>query len=264
MKINIFGVDVILTDIHETTRFIKSYQYNKPGYICLPNVYVIVKASRDASYAKVLNSSTATLPDGKPIELYSKFKGFRNISTVSGYLLFNNLIETALTHYFYGANEETLGIIQKKIESKFPRANVLGYKAPPFVKINEIENNQTIRNDIDEINKLQPDIIWIGISSPKQDILMNKYYNKLNKGLMIGVGAVFNYIAETYKISPEWMKRLSIRWIHRLIQEPRLWKRYLFGNIYFIFLIIKELLIKLFRFILKPFMQSFKNLFLKE
>ncbi|NJK85295.1 MAG: WecB/TagA/CpsF family glycosyltransferase [Bacteroidales bacterium] len=95
---------------------------------------------------------------------------------------------------------------------------------------------------------MNPDIVWIGISSPKQDCMMYHYHTFLQKGFVVGVGAVFDYISGKHKISPEWMKKLSLRWLYRLLQDPgRLWKKYLMYNfifMYYLFLDVFGLLYK--------------------
>lgn len=239
--IKIFNVKINHVNLESAIQIVSNYNFTNPGYICLPDVNLLVNAVKDKSIMNYLNSSTFTFPDGKPIELYAKMKGFKNISTVSGYWLIKYLLNTNLTHYFYGTNIDTLN----KIKDTFAKSNynnkILGYEAPPNLILGDIQNNLDVSNDIIKINSLKPDIIWIGLSSPKQDELMHFFHNKLNHGLMVGVGAVFDYIANPNKFSPEWMKILSIRWLYRLMQDPiRISKKIIVSFPYFFYLIIKE------------------------
>ena len=145
----------------------------------------------------------------------------RIFKTISGYKLLQSLLNTELTHYFYGTDEDTLFLLKVKIEDEYPNAKVLGYKAPPFVNSpEEVLHNAQMTSDILELKQLKPDIIWIGISSPKQDYLMNSFYQKLDHGIMIGVGAVFLYMSGKIKKSPEWIKKIGLRWLYRMLQEP--------------------------------------------
>lgn len=128
---------------------------------------------------------------------------------------------------------------------EFPNAHLVGFKAPPFVDLQQRNENNIIKNDLIEINKLKPDIIWIGISTVKQDFLMYNHLKYLDQGIMIGVGAVFLYMAGVIKKGPEWVKQLGLRWILRLIQEPkRLWRSTLPSGIFFLYLVLKELFSK--------------------
>lgn len=92
------------------------------------------------------------------------------------------------------------------------------------------------------MNDSNADLYWIGLGAPKQEIWMYENYKKLNKGIMIGIGAGFNYMAGKIKHAPEWMKNASLEWLYRLIQEPgRLWKRYLITNTLFLLFVSLEL-----------------------
>ena len=245
-RINIFGSHISITNLDETLCYLKNYDFLTPHYICFPNVYVTMLCYDNPKFQQIINSSCMSLPDGKPLELYARIKGNRSMSTVSGFWLIKALLKTDFTHYFYGSNEETLELLKREMDSNFPKANILGFKSPPFVDLQSIVNNSIINNDIVNINKLKPDFIWVGLSSPKQDMLMKYFYPKLDHGLMMGVGAVFNYLSGSVQISPEWMKKLSLRWVYRLYKEPRrLWKKYIFGNSLFIFLVVTELIKRL-------------------
>jgi N-acetylglucosaminyldiphosphoundecaprenol N-acetyl-beta-D-mannosaminyltransferase len=180
---------------------------------------------------EILGTSLLTLPDGKPLEWVARIKGFKKVKTVSGYWLLVELLRSKKSHFFYGTNEKTLNKIRQRIDIEFPEANVLGYKSPPILNnLNSIEKNKEISDDIKYINSLKPDLIWIGISSPKQDYLMGTYYSKLDQGLMMGIGGVFDYFAGIHKKGPEWLKKAGFRWLYRLAQNPRrLWKKYFFA-----------------------------------
>jgi N-acetylglucosaminyldiphosphoundecaprenol N-acetyl-beta-D-mannosaminyltransferase len=251
-RIEIFGTKISITNLKVTVNIIQKYIFTKPSYICFPDSYVAVKANQDQKLQKILNNAFLTLPDGKPIEFYSKLHGVKDISTVSGYWLCKNLLNTNLSHFFYGSNEDKLLKMKTNIFKEFPNANILGFLAAPFLYIEQINENPILLEDIKYINSLKPDLIWIGISSPKQDYLMSEYVQYLDQGLMLGVGGVFDYLSGYKKISPEWIKKLGLRWLYRLFKEPkRLWKKYLVGISVFIYLLVKEFTIKNFKRISK-------------
>lgn len=227
MKINIWGTEIQATNLDETIRYIENYNFKTPNYICLPDMYVLTQCYKSKSVRDLINGALMALPDGKPIELYARLKGNRNVRTVSGYWLCKALMNTNSSHFFYGTNDKTLKLLKENIEKEFPNAKILGYKAPPIVQVDTISKSDIIQRDIQYINQLSPDIIWIGISSPKQDYLMNYMMTYLNQGLLIGVGGVFDYLAGTVKISPEWVKKMSLRGLYRFFQYPRVfWKKY--------------------------------------
>ena len=109
--------------------------------------------------------------------------------------------------------------------------------SPPYRTLTEEEDNEIIKN----INNTEADIVWVGLGAPKQEIWMNNHKNKI-KGLMIGVGAGFDYHAGNIKRAPKWMQKCSLEWLYRLLQDPkRLFKRYFRTNTKFIKLVHKEL-----------------------
>jgi exopolysaccharide biosynthesis WecB/TagA/CpsF family protein len=242
-RINIFGTKVSIITIADAPIAIKKLLEKKSsGYICLSDAYVIVIATKNDKLRNILNNSLVTFPDGSPLVIYAKLKGIKNITSISGYWLVKNLLNTKLTHYFYGSSEEELKKIKFNIEKEFPQSRVLGYKSPPWIDLKEIEQNEEVRKDIEEINKANPNLVWVGLNSPKQDYLMAEYSPLLEKSIMIGIGGVYDYLSGAMKISPEWVKKLSLRWVYRIVQNPkRIFKKALVAIFGFLWLIIKEL-----------------------
>lgn len=227
MRFEVSGVKISDINLEKTIEYLKSYNFNNKGYICLPDLSVLTAAQKDTRLKEILNNSILTLPDGKPLELLGRIKGYKKVKTVSGYWLIKSLLDTEISHYFYGGTEETCKKLKDKLTELNPNSNIVGLSSPPFLNLEDIEGNPQMKQDIEEISKKDIDIIWIGISSPKQDYLMNYFHKELSHGIMIGVGGVFDYLAENKKISPEWVKKIGLRWLYRLAQEPkRLWKKY--------------------------------------
>lgn len=220
-RFNCLGVSFSAVNLAQAKDQVLAYSYHSPGYICFPDASVVKDASEDAHLTNILNNSYLTLPDGKPSQLAARLQGHKHVSTVSGYHLCRQLLQTKLTHYFYGSDKEGLLRIKTALEKEFPDARILGYKCPPYIGKQEIANSETIRKDIEEINRLQPDLIWVGISSPKQDYLMYHHHTALNKSLMLGIGGALIYFADDSLKSPEWVKKMGLRWAYRLIKEPK-------------------------------------------
>jgi len=239
-QFNFKNVKIDLLNVKAVEHFLINYNYSDKGYICLPDFYTLSCANKSIEIRNALNHSILTLPDGKPIELLAKINGFSETETVSGFWLCKRLLNSNITHFFYGTNEPILEKIIKNIKNEFPNSKILGYKAPPQVELNNINANIKIDQDIKFIKELKPDIIWIGISSPKQDLLMHYFHNKLDRGIMIGIGGVFDYLAGVVKISPEWIKKLSLRWLYRFIQDPKRFFKKNLSNFSFLSSLILE------------------------
>ncbi len=209
---------------------LKKASREAPSYICFPDSFTIFSAKKDPILKFILNRSWLTMPDGKPLELYAKRKGLKDVTTVSGFWTCKALLEKSeATHFFYGSRPEVLENLKVKLEKEYPEAHVLGYKSPPFVSLNEIQNNKEIKKDMAVIAKLNPDFLWIGLSSPKQDYIMAQYYSLFKSSLLLGIGGVFEYLSGDVRKSPEWIKKIGLRWLYRLIKEPkRLGSKYLF------------------------------------
>jgi N-acetylglucosaminyldiphosphoundecaprenol N-acetyl-beta-D-mannosaminyltransferase len=154
--------------------------------------------------------------------------------------LFGACKTNQLKHFFYGSTQDTLDTLKTQLITAYPEIRIAGMYSPPFRALSEEENEQ-----IESIiNAAEPDIIWVGLGAPKQEIWMSGKEGKV-KGLMIGVGAGFDYFARNIKRAPRWMQQLSLEWLYRLLQEPkRLWKRYLYTNSKFIWLMLKGKLIR--------------------
>jgi N-acetylglucosaminyldiphosphoundecaprenol N-acetyl-beta-D-mannosaminyltransferase len=213
---------------------------NRKGYICFPDIYNIIRANHDYRLLKIYNESTLTLPDGTPSKWLLKKKGVKNATTISGFWLCRKLLDTNLSHYFYGTTPVNLQLMEKRINQDFPKANIFGFKSPPVIDEDKITNNLKLDEEIGSIISLKPDIIWIGISSPKQDLLMYNYQSKAEGTILIGVGAVFDYFAGTAYMGPEWAKKIGLRWLFQLIYDP---KRYI-SRILYIFIKLPILILK--------------------
>lgn len=216
----LLGTKVSLTNSQNVLDIIKNYDFSKNNYICLFGLLELLQSYTNLEFQNSLNNSLINPLHSRLIEFYLNIKGNKNIEPIDALWFFKELLNENLTHFFYGSNDNTLNKISKKISTEFSNSKVLGYKSAPFVNVDEIKNNDLIKNDIKFINSKKPDIIWIGIGGWKQDLLMHYFYKYLDKGLMIGVGAVFDLFADNIKLSPLWMKRMGIRWLYYLIQQP--------------------------------------------
>jgi N-acetylglucosaminyldiphosphoundecaprenol N-acetyl-beta-D-mannosaminyltransferase len=212
-----------------------------PAYVTVNNVHTVVEAVRSTSYQTVLNRSALALADGRPLSLLGRFKGVGKIARLFGPTFMERTLEWGakdrLKHFFFGSSNETLEKLRRQLTAKYPNAEIVGMVSPPFRPFTKEENE----NYINEMANASPDIVWVSLGAPKQEIWMCDNYDRLGRGVMIGIGAGFDYVAGNIKHAPEWMKQMSLEWCFRLYQEPRrLWKRYLVTNTLFILYISLE------------------------
>ena len=245
MKTNILGCYISSISSYDDayTELLSFSKKNTPGYITVNNVHTVVEGVRNSSYRKIINNALLALPDGKPLSVVAKLKGDKNISRIFGPSFMETAIDRGqkdnLKHFFFGSSGQTLELIRESLSKKYPNAKIAGMISPPYRPLTDSENDKFTSI----INDSNADIIWVGLGAPKQEIWMYENFSKLNKGVMIGIGAGFDYIAGKTQHAPEWMKNLSLEWLYRLIQEPgRLWKRYLVTNTLFLFYITLELI----------------------
>lgn len=236
---NILGVNIAVTNITETVEFIEENLDDLKGnYICVSNVHTTVMSYECQEYRRIQNEAILALPDGGPLSVISRKRGFRDAQRVTGPDLMEALFkvseEKGYKHFFYGSTEETLTELEKRLSKKYPKLRIGGMYSPPFNKDVKEENENILK----QINESDSDFLWIGLGAPKQEEWMHIHKGKVNQ-LMFGVGAGFDYHADKIKRAPVWMQKISLEWLYRLIQEPkRLFKRYLVTNCKFIRLIL--------------------------
>jgi len=239
---DVLGVKIDVTNLQSACQFMEGkLKTRKSVYICIAPVATIVDCQKNDEYLKVVNNSAMTTPDGMPLVWLGKFKGNSNIDRTYGPDLLRDMCllseRKSYTHYFYGGTQETSDLLAGKLREKYPKLKIVGRYSPPFRDSKALEESRII----DEINQANPDILWVGLGSPKQDYWMFQHKDKLKVGVMIGVGAAFDFMAETKRQAPRWIQRSGLEWVFRLCSEPkRLWRRYLIGNTLFIYYLLKN------------------------
>lgn len=237
----ILKTNINVTTMQETTCYLSEHLEQLRGkYICVSNVHTTVMAFRDEEYRKIQNCAAMALPDGKPLSIVSKRRGFTEAERVPGPDLMPRIFELSkekgYRHYFYGSTEETLTRLKEKITEKYPYLQIAGMYSPPFHPLTEEEDKQIIQM----INDTCPDFIWVALGAPKQERWMYDHMDKIN-GIMLGVGAAFDFTAGTVKRAPGWMQELCLEWLYRILQDPvRLIPRYFSTNFTFLHNVGKE------------------------
>lgn len=240
-KCKILGVNVDVTNMQDTIEYITEHLSELSGkYICVSNVHTTVMAYKDPAYRKVQNSAAMVLPDGKPLSLVSRWKGFQEAERVAGPDLMPTIMKMSpvrgYTHYLYGTTDETLQKLKSELLKEYPGLRIVGMYSPPFRKLNDREDEEIVQ----KINEAKADFVWVALGAPKQENWMYEHQDKVC-GLMIGVGAAFDFQAKVVKRAPEIFQKLSLEWLYRMFQDPkRLWKRYLTTNFFFIWKVLQE------------------------
>jgi len=143
----------------------------------------------------------------------------------------NRSISEGWRHYFYGSSEEVLSALVREVTDTYPGIRIAGTLSPPYRPLTAEEGRQIAS----EINAAEPDIVWVGLSTPKQELWMSRWRKEVAAPVMLGVGAAFDFHAQALRQAPVWLRNTGFEWLYRLLAEPgRLWRRYLYNNTKFI------------------------------
>lgn len=242
-KINVLGVGVSPIN-QESARIIigKAIEENTKGYICVTGVHGVMEAQASEGFKKILNNGFLVTPDGMPMVWMGKFFGANEMNRVYGPDLMLNICEAGLEknyrHFLYGGGDKVAKMLKEKLVKRYPELKIVGTFTPPFRPLNNVEEE----NLRESVFAAKPDIIWVGLSTPKQERFMAEYIDKLDTTLMFGVGAAFDFHAGLVPQAPAWMQNSGLEWFFRLCKEPRrLWRRYLKNNPLFIWKICMQL-----------------------
>lgn len=232
----ILNTKISALSFQETLCLIENWiSEKKSKYICVCNTHSLVTGSNDRHFKNVLDNASLCIPDGMPLVWGLKMMDFKSQDRVDGPNLMLKLCElSSIKEYrifLYGSTQETLEKLEKELKIKYKNIKIVGKISPPFKKQTEEE----VLQDIKAINSVKPDLVFVSLGCPKQEIWMNTNKNKVN-GIMIGVGAAFNFITGDIKRPPVFFQKLGLEWFFRLLSEPkRLFKRYAVNNSQFIF-----------------------------
>lgn len=215
---------------------------NRQGYVCVTGVHGVMEAQLDPQLRSTLKRSFLTVPDGMPMVWVGHLQGFRHMKRVYGpdFMLefCRHSVTRGFRHFLYGGKPGIATELAENLGRRYPGIQMVGTYTPPFRPLSAEEETQLRLT----IRQCKPDIIWVGLSTPKQERFMAQYIEHLDTRVMVGVGAAFDIHTGRIKDSPHWIKASGLQWLHRLFQEPRrLWKRYLVNNPAFIMRIAMQL-----------------------
>ena len=204
-------------------------------YICVTSVHGIMLARRDPRLRAILNQADIATPDGMPVVWALRSFGHAAQTRVYGPTLMLRLCTQAVRErhriFLYGGRPETLYDLRRKLLDHFPGLSIVGAYSPPFRPLTSEEDE----NIVQAISESNADIVFVGISTPKQEQWMSQHHTRIPGAVMIGVGAAFDFHAGRVRQAPNWMQRHGLEWVFRLLMEPqRLWRRYLLQTPFFL------------------------------
>jgi N-acetylglucosaminyldiphosphoundecaprenol N-acetyl-beta-D-mannosaminyltransferase len=227
-SVNILGVHVNVTNVDQTLEIMDSWISRRDRqYICAVAAHVVMDAYWNPDIRGWVNRAALVVPDGMSIVWLIKSKGYRSASRVYAPGLVLKTCERFLPdhrrHFFYGGDPGVADMLAGRLTARFPGLQVAGIISPSYQPLTSKEDETEVRR----INDSQPDILWLGITSPKQIRWMAEHVGRVNVPVMIGVGASFDFLSGHKKQAPPLVQRAGLEWLFRLATEPRrLWPRY--------------------------------------
>jgi N-acetylglucosaminyldiphosphoundecaprenol N-acetyl-beta-D-mannosaminyltransferase len=243
-RANILGIGVSAINMEMALHTIEDWiGCGEPHYICVTGVHGVMESQHDEALRGIHNAAGMVTPDGMPLVWLSRLMGFRHVERVYGPDLMlavcQRSAEQGYRQFFYGGGPGVAEKLVCQLQMRFPALQVADFYSPPFRALSPEEDEAVV----DRINAARADILWVGISTPKQERWMADHVGRLNAPVLIGVGAAFDFHAGLKKQAPRWMQKNGLEWLFRLAQEPRrLWRRYLINNPRFLWLVMLQAL----------------------
>jgi N-acetylglucosaminyldiphosphoundecaprenol N-acetyl-beta-D-mannosaminyltransferase len=227
-RTNILGVQVSAINLSEAVETVERWiREGGRNYVCVTSVHGLMESRRDERLRDIHNHAGLATPDGMPLVWLSRLLGNSRTERVCGRDLMRELTAVSALrgyrHFYYGGAEGVAEKLKQALIIEYPQLAVAGVFCPPFRQLTQEEDDVVV----DAINAARPDIVWVGLSTPKQEQWMASHVGWIDAPVMIGVGAAFDFLAGIKRQAPVWMQRNGLEWLFRLCLEPRrLWRRY--------------------------------------
>ena len=236
-KIVIAGLSIVQQEPNEFIDFLILQAHSRKinGMdIHFINAGSIYFAKENHIVKKMYLNSDCLVPDGKSLEMVAKLSG-KHLPQIRGPWVFRELFNrgraSGVKHFLLGTTTETLEKLEAQLKTDFPGVIIVGKHSPPF----GTPTTEELAFQDQLIEDASPDVIWLGVSSPKQDFEAQRLARKFSV-MTLAVGAAFDFVAGTQKEAPVFFQKIGVEWFYRLLSNPkRLWKRYLFGNFVFLY-----------------------------
>jgi N-acetylglucosaminyldiphosphoundecaprenol N-acetyl-beta-D-mannosaminyltransferase len=239
---DVLGVKVSAIDLNRAVQLADDWIVRgRPGYICVTGVHGVMEAQTDAEFRGILNNAAINTPDGMPMTWVGRLQGFAQMDRVFGpdfmAALCQLSVERGYRNFFYGGKPGVAELLEKRLRTRFPGLQAAGIYTPPFGDLSTAQEQEVC----ERVRAARPHIVWVGLSTPRQERFMAQFVDRLQAPLLVGVGAAFDYHTGQIQDSPTWVKRAGLQWLHRLMQDPRrLWRRYLRNNPAFLWHIARQ------------------------
>jgi N-acetylglucosaminyldiphosphoundecaprenol N-acetyl-beta-D-mannosaminyltransferase len=242
-RANVLGVGVHAVNLSLAAEMIdQAIDADGKGYVCVAAVSTVMEAQYNRDFKDILDRAMLVVPDGVPTVWIGRWEGYDKMARVFGPDLMMEVcrrsVATGRKHFLYGGKPGVAEELKQNLEARCPGICIVGTYTPPFRPLSIAEKTELQ----EQLLRLAPHIVWVGISTPKQERFMAENLGSLNCKVMVGVGAAFDFHSGRLKDAPQWIKVAGLQWLHRLCQEPsRLWRRYLFNNSGFLFRTVLQL-----------------------
>jgi N-acetylglucosaminyldiphosphoundecaprenol N-acetyl-beta-D-mannosaminyltransferase len=235
-RFNVLGVAMSALDLRLAVQAVlEACGTRRKGYVCVTGVHGVTEAQNDPAFKRILNGAFLNTTDGMPLVWLGKHAVGRWVDRVYGPDLMLDVFKATqdgrFSHFLYGGAPDVAARLKAGMEERFPGIRIAGVWCPPFRPLDDMEQAELAS----AVKDARPDILWVGLSTPKQERFMAEFLPKLDCTLMFGVGAAFDFHSGRVKQAPRWVQRCGLEWLYRMCREPRrLWRRYCVNNPLFI------------------------------
>jgi N-acetylglucosaminyldiphosphoundecaprenol N-acetyl-beta-D-mannosaminyltransferase len=241
-RVDVLGVGISVVDLDRAVAAIERWvETGVHRYVCVTGVHGVMESRSRPELRSIHNASGMTVPDGMPMVWAGRWCRATGIGRVRGpdlmLAVLSAAVERGWRSFLYGGKEGVPELLAERLVARFPGLRVAGTMSPPFRPLTAIEDEAVVRR----INGARPDLVWVGLSTPKQEQWMAAHAGRLDAPVMLGVGAAFDVHAGLASEAPVWVQRSGFEWLFRLAREPRrLWRRYLGNNPRFVASILRH------------------------
>ena len=242
-RVDILGVGVSPINLDDAIATIERWiSEGSRNYVCITGVHGVMESRRDQRLRCIHNDAGMVTPDGMPLVWFSRFCGKSRTDRACGTDLMRKMTvvssQRGYRQFYYGGAEGVADKLKQALITAHPKLDVAGTLCPPFRELTPEEDRAVVA----AINAARPDIVWVGLSTPKQEFWMANHLGRIEVPVMVGVGAAFDFLAGTKRQAPRWIQRNGLEWLFRLCSEPRrLWRRYAYSVPGFIILAVGDL-----------------------